>query len=149
MRLRTLAPTVALFTLAASCESDSVGGPGKALDEHLKAWRQVEPAAYEFEYADVCFCADAGMWWRIQVNNRAFVSATLVDPSTPAQRAPRRLTMDSVFAEARKALADDKASVSIDYDALWHNPSAIRVDPRANLIDDEWQLLIRGVKSVP
>ncbi len=133
--------------IATACSS--VDGPSGALDDHLKAWREVEPPSYEFEYAMQCFCLESGIWWRIQVSNHAFVSATPVDPALAAGHVARRLSIDSVFAIARAALNDKKGSVGITYDPTWHNPSAILADPIKNAIDDEWELHVRELKSTP
>jgi hypothetical protein len=147
MRAHLLATLTALLALSAACSS--VDGPSNSFDEHLKAWREIEPASYEFEYAMQCFCLESGRWWRIQVTNRSFASAVPLDSPASTGQSPRRLTMDSVFAIARAALNDRNGSVGITYDPTWHNPSAIRADPLKNAIDDEWELLVRSERATP
>ncbi|MEP7384756.1 MAG: DUF6174 domain-containing protein [Gemmatimonadota bacterium] len=142
-----LLPLLALTTLALACTSSS--GPSQTYDEHLKAWQAVQPPAYEFEYSMGCFCIGTGVWWRVQVDHGTFVTATRVDPSGPVVRVPRHLTMDSVFAEAKRAIDGPNDSVGITYDANWHHPAAIHVDPRKEVADDERSLLVREVRAVP
>lgn len=142
---RLLRALPVLFAIACG----SVNGPSGAYDDHLKAWREIEPAAYEFEYAQQCFCAQAGVWWRVQVTNGVFVSVAPVAATPPTGFTPRHFTMDSIFAQAKAAISDKNASVGITYDPTWHVPSAIRVDPIKNAIDDEWELYVRAVKSTP
>lgn len=136
-----------LLVVTAAC--GSVDGPSQSFDEHLKAWREIAPASYEFEYAQQCFCSQAGVWYRVQVTNGTFVSVTPVNVVLPPGLNPRHFTMDSIFAQAKAAIRDKNASVGITYDPIWHNPSAIRVDPIKNAIDDEWELLVRAVKAAP
>lgn len=147
MRSRRRTEIVALLALTAACST--VDGPSGSYDQHLKAWREIEPTSYEFEYAQQCFCVQSGIWWRIQVSNGAFVSATpIVDP-VPTGVTARHLTIDSVFAQVRAALDDKHATVAITYDPVWHNPSVLSVDPLKNAVDDEWALLARAVKATP
>lgn len=127
----------------------SVDGPSAAYDEHLKAWREIAPASYEFEYLQQCFCPQAGIWWHVQVVNGAFVSVVPVNVATPTGVSPRRFTIDSVFVQAKGALDDKNASVGILYDPTWHHPAVIRVDPLKNAIDDEWELQVRALTPAP
>ena len=118
---------------------------------HRESWRKVAPRSYEFEFSWHCFCAGAGAWWHVIVENDRVISTNPVDPTVvprgglvaPYGGFP---TIDSLFAQIDRARAAKSASVEVSYDPELHYPISIAIDRELNTIDDEWSMQLRNFR---
>ena len=119
----------------ASCDSVIQSQSEQAL------WEALEIHDYQFVYSVACFCGFTGPNpVRLTVQNGLVVKVeptgnAVLPPTTPA--AATYPTIDSLFAIIERARLAKPAELEIQYDATYHYPVVIGVDPVKNAVDDE------------
>jgi hypothetical protein len=143
--VRILVSLLGLTVLGTSCARPRPG------TDHRLSWLALAPRSYEFDFRWHCFCAGAGAWWHVIVENDRVVRATLADSSIvprggfvpPAGGFP---TIDSVFATIARGRATRNARVDVSYDRDLHIPLTVAIDYDLDAIDDEWSMQIRNFR---
>jgi hypothetical protein len=143
--VRFLIPLLGVTVLCGSCARPQL------VTNHREAWRKVAPRSYEFDFSWHCFCAGAGAWWHVIVEDDRVISATLIDPFVVPKGGPTPPpggfpTIDSVFAQIDRARAAKAASVVVSYDQALHYPLTVAIDRERDTIDDEWAMQIRNFR---
>ena len=127
---------------------------GQSIDAHYRAWRNLGIHNYQFEYQRLCFCPGSGAWWRVTVKGDSAVNVQLVDTGSArrglnyASQLPQP-TIPDLFHDLTRDSRPALAQLHVEYNELWHFPSAMKVDPSPTTIDDEWELTVRNFRPWP
>lgn len=123
-----------LAGLASACTL--LSGPDDDVDsffiERLRqreaSWDSLGVHDYDFDYAKSCVCPSATGQVRIEVRGDAVTRVTdEAGKDLTAETAKQWPTVDSLFARARAALADERLTVEIQYDSAWFFPRSIQL----------------------
>ena len=123
------------FLAIAGCDSAIESQSQQAL------WEALDIKDYEFVYSVSCFCGFNGPNpAKLTVRNGVVVKVeptgnAVLPPTTPA--AATYPTVDSLFAIIERARLANPADIEIQYDATYHYPVIIGLDPVKNAVDDE------------
>jgi hypothetical protein len=121
----------------------------RELAEQQRAWTAARPTAYAFRYRVSCFCANGMVRYRVRVRDGRVIDAAQIDPlpSVASFPAPSDgyLTVDSLFAWARRAYERRADRVAVSYDDKYHYPTKIQIDWRRDAIDDEMSVEADGL----
>jgi hypothetical protein len=130
------ASTVALLACGESL------GPIQSFATSWSQWNRLRPAQYTYDFRRGCFCGgEAVQPVRITVSNGQVVSVRHLPDLTPVPPEQvsqfYQVTLDSVFAIVRHAIATDADMISAQYDPRWGYPSDVMIDYRRNAADEE------------
>jgi len=104
-------------------------------------WEALDIQDYQFVYSVSCFCGFTGPNpAKLTVRNGVVVKVepagnAILPPTTAA--AATYPTIDSLFAIIERARLAKPATMEIQYDATYHFPTIIGLDPVKNAADDE------------
>jgi len=122
--VRCVTATV-LVLLSASCQT--VSGP--RLDDvlaHQAQWNAHGLSSYSFDYTLRAMIYSVGCptaSWRLTVQQNSVTAATCL--ATDSAVTPPSVTIDTLFAQALRALSEKRIS-AIAYDAQWGFPTSIQ-----------------------
>lgn len=149
--LRTrAAAAAALVLLGAGCSPTSGGLDAEAakLRAARERWASSRPTAYSFTVHPVCFCAPGTI--RVTVAGGVATSRVFVETGQPV---PENLftelgTVDAMLGTVDDAIARDAVSLDAEYDSRGV-PAHVRIDYRANVIDEEFGWEVTELTPAP
>ncbi|MEX2282156.1 MAG: DUF6174 domain-containing protein [Gemmatimonadota bacterium] len=151
MRLR--APAVILAAALTACGVFE-SGPADDIAERRRAWARLGISDYSFDYVRSCFCGGpAGDTLRIQVRGDSVVSVENLGPRKVEIDEPYYsmwvITIDGLFAELERAVANDADEIDIDFDPQYSFPRHVNIDFIERAIDDEMSFRITRFQPNP
>jgi hypothetical protein len=145
------AAAAALLLLAAGCRgstSGDLGAQAAKLRAARERWAASRPAAYSFTVHPVCFCAPGTI--RVTVAGGVATSRVFVETGEPVSENlfTGLSTVDAMLGSVGDAIAHDAASLDTGYDDRGV-PAHVRIDYRANVIDEEFGWEVTELTSAP
>jgi hypothetical protein len=115
-------------------------------------WTREPPAAYRFTFSRQCFCLpeDVGPFV-VTIENGAVLSARrrVSGGDTAAAGSLQSYALDSIWAQANRALAEPYTHAFIRYDSVWGFPDSFFVDKVMIMADDEYGFTVRDFTILP
>jgi hypothetical protein len=151
MRLRGFAVILAAGLTACGMFESS---PEDDVSERRRAWDRLSIRDYSFDYVRSCFCGGhAGDTLRIQVQGDSVVSVQNLGPPQfeiePPYDSIWVTTIDGLFAELERAIADDADQIDVEFDAQFSFPRRVMIDFIAGAADDEMSFRITRFQPNP
>jgi hypothetical protein len=106
-------------------------------------WNSTRPAAYQYTWANGCFCPPAatGPFTVTVRDGEMLVEAARKGDADPGTYALQHASIEDVFAATRSSIAT-AAKIQVAYDPQFGFPTSVNVDPIENAVDDEFSLSI-------
>lgn len=144
-----------VVTLAALLTGCSILGSDVADDvaERRRAWDRLGITDYSFDYIRSCFCGGpVGDTLRILVRGDSVVSVENLGPRGIPIEAPWSSTwvktIDGLFNELERAIADDADEIDVEFDPQFHYPRQVAIDYMERAIDDEMSFRVTRFQSL-
>lgn len=128
--------------------------PGFSQQEQLNMqrtrWGQQKPSNYEFTFQRICYCGDLYVKpARILVRADTLHSLTYIasGEAVPLEYQYAFPIIDSLFSEIEQAIKFKADSLYVDYDESFGIPTAVYIDYRYQMADDELSLVVTAFKD--
>lgn len=154
------AGSVILLSLAGmmvtSCCGQSCGDPTpkdqRELERNAAIWSSVGPRTYRFTLQPSYFAPpEVTRAVRIEVRDKVAVSITAADGVStidPAYYAPYD-TIDKLFTYLRNARDQNPVRFDVTYDVNRRFPTAVTLDYRREIADDEMSISVKDFEEIP
>jgi uncharacterized protein DUF6174 len=138
---------LSLFALTLCAGLPRADGFSDLLAANKAKWQARQPEHYTYRYSSSCYCQP--LTWQVEVENGAVKEIKQVYSTPVPGTIPDDLGIDSVFEWIRKTKAGNPDELKVTYDAEFGFPSAIFVDHRKTVADDEKSVSIDSFKAIP